>query len=180
MVASATATDLPARAARIELVVSDNDGVLTDGTVFVSEKGEELKQYNLRDGMGVELLRNAGVATAILTRETSLFARRRADKLKLPYCWLGVRDKHAHLAEILKETGLQMEQIAYIGDDVNDLAIIEAIAPFGLTCAPADATPRVREAVHMVCQQPGGRGAFREFAEWILSLRAAAQAGGSR
>lgn len=169
-----------ARAARIELVICDNDGVLTDGTVYYSERGEELKQYNLRDGMGVELLRNEGVKTAILTRESTQFARRRADKLKLPYCWLGVRDKHAHLEEITQETNLHMEQIAYIGDDVNDLAIIKAIAPLGLTAAPADAAPVVREAVHMVCKQPGGRGAFREFAEWILQLKAAANSGGNR
>jgi len=180
LVAATNSAELTARAQRIELVISDNDGVLTDGTVFVSEKGEEFKQFNLRDGMGVELLRNDGVKTAILTRESSLYAKRRAEKLKLPYCWLGVRDKHAHLADILTETGLQMEQIAYIGDDVNDLAIIEAISPFGLTAAPADARPVVTEAVHMVCKQPGGRGAFREFAEWILDLRTAAQVGESR
>ncbi len=173
-------TQLAARAARIELVISDNDGVLTDGTVFVSEKGEEFKQFNLRDGMGVELLRNDGVKTGILTRESSLYAQRRAEKLKLPYCWLGVRDKHAHLASILEQTGLQMEQIAYIGDDVNDLDIIKAIHPFGLTAAPADARPVVLETVHFVCQQPGGRGAFREYAEWILELRNAEQTGGSR
>jgi len=174
VVATPTQAEASARATRIELVICDNDGVLTDGTVYYSERGEELKQYNLRDGMGVELLRNDGVKTAILTRESTQFAQRRADKLKLPYCWLGVRDKHAHLKEITKQTNLNMEQFAYIGDDVNDLAIINAIAPLGLTAAPADASPRVREAVHMVCKQPGGRGAFREFAEWILQLRAAA------
>ncbi len=180
MVAAWALTDPAARAARIQLVISDNDGVLTDGTVFVSERGEEFKQFSLRDGMGVELLRNQGVKTAILTRETSAYATRRAEKLNLPYCWVGVRDKHAHLTHIMDETGLALEQIAYIGDDVNDLAIIEAIRPAGLTAAPADAMPRVKEAVHKVCVQPGGRGAFREFAEWILGLRAAEQPGGSR
>ena len=163
--------ELIARAKRVALVLADNDGVLTDGTVFVSEVGEELKQYSLRDGMGVERLRHAGVGTAIVTRESSAIVRRRAEKLQLPFVWEGVRDKREHLQKILVEARLGADQVAYIGDDVNDLGIIEAIAPAGLTAAPADAMPQVREAVHYVCEAPGGRGAFRDFAEWILRLR---------
>ena len=165
--------ELIARAKRIAMVLSDNDGVLTDNTVFVSEVGEELKQYSLRDGMGVERLRHAGVQTAIVTREKSAIVRRRAEKLQLPFVWEGVRDKREHLQKILVEARLGVDQLAYIGDDVNDLEIIEAIAPAGLTAAPADAFANVRGAVHYVCEAPGGRGAFRDFAEWILSLRTA-------
>lgn len=166
------ASELSARAKRIALVLADNDGVLTDGTVFVSEVGEELKQYSLRDGMGVERLRNAGVQTAIVTREKSAIVRRRAEKLQLPFVWEGVRDKREHLQKILVEARLGVDQLAYIGDDVNDLGILEAIAPAGLTAAPADAMSIVRDSVHYVCEAPGGRGAFRDFAEWILRLRA--------
>ena len=164
--------ELVARARRVALVLADNDGVLTDGTVFVSEVGEELKQYSLRDGMGVERLRNAGVQTAIVTREKSAIVRRRAEKLQLPFVWEGVRDKREHLQKILVEARLGVDQLAYIGDDVNDLGILEAIAPAGLTAAPADAMSIVRDSVHYVCEAPGGRGAFRDFAEWILRLRA--------
>jgi 3-deoxy-D-manno-octulosonate 8-phosphate phosphatase (KDO 8-P phosphatase) len=164
--------ELVARAKRLALVLSDNDGVLTDGTVFVSEVGEEYKQYSLRDGMGVERLRHAEISTAIVTREKNAIVRRRAEKLELPHVWQGVRDKREHLPKILVETRLGVDQIAYIGDDVNDLGIIEAIASAGLTGAPADAMPNVRESVHYVCEAPGGRGAFREFAEWLLRLRA--------
>ncbi len=163
--------ELRDRAKRIAMVLCDNDGVLTDGTVFVSEVGEEMKQYSLRDGMGVERLRNHEIQTAIVTREKNAIVRRRAEKLELPHVWQGIRDKREHLAKILVEARLDLEQIAYIGDDVNDLGIIDALGPVGLTAAPSDAMPQVREAVHYVCEAPGGRGAFRDFAEWILRLR---------
>jgi 3-deoxy-D-manno-octulosonate 8-phosphate phosphatase (KDO 8-P phosphatase) len=163
--------ELVARARRIAMVLADNDGVLTDGTVFVSEVGEEMKQYSLRDGMGVERLRHAEIATAIVTREKNAIVRRRAEKLELPHVWQGIRDKREHLPKILADARLGIEQLAYIGDDVNDLGIIEAIGPSGLTAAPADAMPQVKAAVHYVCEAPGGRGAFRDFAEWILRLR---------
>jgi 3-deoxy-D-manno-octulosonate 8-phosphate phosphatase (KDO 8-P phosphatase) len=163
--------ELAARAARIAMVITDNDGVLTDGRVYVSERGEEMKVYSVRDGMGVERLRLDRVATAILTRERPALIARRAAKLELPHLWTGVRDKRAHLPQILAETGLSVEQLAYVGDDVNDLEMIEAIGERGLVAAPGDAMPEVREAVHFVTHAHGGRGAFREVAEWLLRLR---------
>jgi 3-deoxy-D-manno-octulosonate 8-phosphate phosphatase (KDO 8-P phosphatase) len=172
--------ELVGRAARIALVLCDNDGVLTDGTVWVSGRGEEMMVYSRRDGMGVQRLRERGVATAIVTREQSAIVRRRAEKLELPHLWLGVRDKRAHLARVLAETGLRGDQLACIGDDVNDLDLIAAIGEAGLTAAPADAIPEVKRAVHYVCDAAGGRGAFREVAEWLLRLRDAAASGGDR
>jgi len=171
MVIALAAAEAAARAARIALVVSDNDGVMTDGTVYVSATGEDMKAYSVRDGMGVERLRDAGIATGILTREPPTLIARRAAKLELRYLWTAVRDKRAHLGPILEQTNLSLDRIAYIGDDLNDLEIIAAVGELGLTAAPADAMPRVREAVHHVCTAPGGRGAFREFAEWLLRLR---------
>ncbi len=168
MVIRLTEAEAARRAAAVKLVVCDNDGVLTDGTVFVSERGEELKQYSLRDGMGVERLRDKGVATGILTRERSAIVQRRAEKLMLPHVWIGVADKRAHLHRILEEARVAIGEVAYIGDDVNDLGIIDAIGEAGLTCAPADAMVEVQRAVHLVCRQPGGRGAFRELAEFIV------------
>jgi 3-deoxy-D-manno-octulosonate 8-phosphate phosphatase (KDO 8-P phosphatase) len=165
------------RAARVRLVVTDVDGVLTDAGVYYSERGEELKRFNVRDGMGVELLRARGVRTAFLSREASPSVRERARKLRLEHTWLGIADKRAHLDVVLRETGLTTAEIAYVGDDVNDLGIIEALDSDGLTAAPADATPAVARAVHHVLTARGGHGAFREFADWILTHAAERGAG---
>ncbi len=163
---------LRARAARIALVLTDSDGVLTDTGVFYSADGEVMKRFSIRDGMGVERLRNAGIETAILTGELSASVRRRAEKLEMRYLYLGIKDKAAHLETICTETGLSRDRLAFIGDDMNDLGIIRELTPLGLTGAPSDAIPAIaREVLHR-CRQPGGHGAFREFAEWILSLRA--------
>jgi 3-deoxy-D-manno-octulosonate 8-phosphate phosphatase (KDO 8-P phosphatase) len=164
------AVEIRARAARLRLVLTDNDGVLTDATVFVSERGEEFVRYSRRDGMGIERLRDEGLIVGIVTRERTEFAVRRAEKLKMK-CWTGALNKRAFLATILDETKLTIDQVAYIGDDINDLGILQVVGETGLTAAPADAMPEVKQAVHLVCQQRGGHGAFREFAEWILAHR---------
>jgi 3-deoxy-D-manno-octulosonate 8-phosphate phosphatase (KDO 8-P phosphatase) len=163
--------ELSARAARIALVLTDCDGVLTDGGVYYSDHGEALKRFSMRDGMGVERLRNAGIATGLITRERSAAVARRARKLGLERYYEGVLDKGQHLELIQRETRLADESLAYIGDDVNDLGLLERIGVLGLTAAPADAMPEVACAVHFRCRTGGGHGAFREFAEWILSLR---------
>jgi 3-deoxy-D-manno-octulosonate 8-phosphate phosphatase (KDO 8-P phosphatase) len=163
--------DAVRRAQRLAVVVTDNDGVLTDGIVYVSAEGEQLKAYSVRDGMGVERLRSQGITTGVLTRELPALIAPRAAKLEIRHLWTGVRDKHAFLARILHDTGVELDQIAYVGDDLNDLDLLEAIGECGLTAAPADAMPRVRDAVHYVCSATGGRGAFREVAEWLLHLR---------
>jgi 3-deoxy-D-manno-octulosonate 8-phosphate phosphatase (KDO 8-P phosphatase) len=162
------AADLATRLARVKLVICDNDGVLTDGRVYVSERGEELKAYSLRDGMGVERLRDAGITTSILTRESTNFVRRRAEKIGIRYVWQGVKDKRAALDRIMEETGVPANALAYMGDDVNDLEIMKVIAIEGVTAVPNDAMEQVRQVAHVICEQPGGRGAFREFAELIL------------
>jgi 3-deoxy-D-manno-octulosonate 8-phosphate phosphatase (KDO 8-P phosphatase) len=163
--------ELRARAARIKLVISDVDGVLTDAGVYYSARGEELKRFNVRDGMGVERLRNVGIATAFLTRESSPAVAARAQKLRLTHVYLGVQDKAAHLEVILQETGHSIAELAYIGDDVNDLGILESIGKFGLTAAPADAIPAVQSRAIHRCAATGGHGAFRDFAEWIIEQR---------
>jgi len=162
--------DAARRAIRLALVLTDNDGVLTDGTVYVGPTGEQMKVYSVRDGMGVERLRERGIAAGVLTREPPELIAPRAGKLGMTL-WAGVRDKHAALGRVLDQAGVGLDQIAYIGDDVNDLGVIEAISGVGLTAAPADAMPAVRDAVHYICEAPGGRGAFREVAEWLLRLR---------
>ncbi|UWX56765.1 HAD-IIIA family hydrolase [Chlorobaculum sp. MV4-Y] len=161
-----------ARASRIRLVLSDNDGVFTDNGVYYSERGEEFKRYSIRDGMGVERLREHGVETGIMTGEVSPSIVRRAQKLHIERLYLGVKDKQSRLADVLSDTGLSEAEIAYIGDDVNDIGIMNAIAPFGLVACPGDAMHLVEPCVHYRCTAQGGRGAFREYAEWLIALRA--------
>ena len=159
------------RARRLKLILTDSDGVLTDTGVYYSDAGEAFKRFSIRDGMGVELLRAAGIETAIITGEMSESVRRRAEKLNMPYLFRGIKDKRLHLPRILKETGCTLEEVGYIGDDVNDLGIIEEVNRSGLTAAPADAMPEIRRLVHYRTGARAGHGAFRDFAEWILKQR---------
>ena len=163
--------ELVRRALQIRLVLTDVDGVLTDTGVYYSARGAAMKRFSMRDGMGVALLREAGIATGFVTGERSRAVEHRARKLRLPWVFMGISDKAKHLRLILQQTRLCPDQLAYIGDDVNDLPLLEVIHGHGLTGAPADAVPRVARAVHRVCQASGGHGAFREFADWILELR---------
>ena len=163
--------EIMARAKKIKLVLTDNDGVLTDTGVYYSDAGEIMKRFSIRDGMGVERLRAIGIETGIITGELSGSVRTRADKLLIKHLYLGITDKAKKLDDILVETGLNRDEIAYIGDDYNDLEAINAITPFGLTAAPQDAMPKVIAAVTYHCKIKGGQGAFRDFAEWIIAHR---------
>ena len=163
------------RACRIKLVLSDCDGVLTDGGVYYSDMGETLKRFNIRDGMGVERLRIlAGIESGIVSGERSPSLRKRAEKLGMTECHLGAKDKAAMVQSILDRRGLTRQEVAYIGDDVNDLP---AFAMAGLSACPADAENEVKAAADVVLVRLGGQGAFREFAEiflprWVLRFEA--------
>src|ERR1700760_584068 len=136
---------LAAKLAQIKLLLTDCDGVLTDGGVYYGESGEELKKFDIRDGMGVERLRKiAGVTTGIVTGELSPSVVKRAEKLKITELHLGAKDKPAVLKEIVERLGLTSSEVAYIGDDSNDLQIMELV---GFTAAPADAISFVKEKV---------------------------------
>ena len=164
-----SAVDLRERALPIRLLLTDSDGVLTDNGVYYSAAGEEMKRFSIRDGMGVERLRVcAGVEVGIITGERSGAVQRRAEKLGITELHLGIRDKLAVLAEILERLGLTAEQVAYIGDDTNDVAVMQRV---GLAACPADATPFARAVAHYVCPSPGGHGAFRDFAELIIAAK---------
>jgi len=164
-------SEIRRRAARVRLVVTDCDGVLTDGGVYYGERGEELKRFSIRDGMGVERLAGAGIATGIMSGERSPSILRRAEKLGLEHVLLGVKDKQRELGRLLERTGLALDEVAVIGDDLNDLEVLLLAGRAGLTGAPADAMPAVLAAVHHRAAAPGGHGAFRDFAEWILTHR---------
>jgi 3-deoxy-D-manno-octulosonate 8-phosphate phosphatase (KDO 8-P phosphatase) len=161
--------ELLSKAARIKLLLTDCDGVLTDGGVYYSDMGEAMKKFNIRDGMGVERLRDiVQVETGIITGETSLSVTMRAAKLKIKELHLGTKDKPAVLKKIIEKKQLQPNDIAYIGDDVNDIAVMKMC---GLTACPADALPQVKEIANYICEKKGGEGAFREFAELIISAK---------
>jgi 3-deoxy-D-manno-octulosonate 8-phosphate phosphatase (KDO 8-P phosphatase) len=157
------------KASKVRLLVADCDGVLTDTGVYYSERGEELKRFSIRDGMGVERLSKfADVEVGIVTGERTGPVQRRAEKLHIAELHLGVKDKVAVLYHILERRGLRPEQVAYIGDDTND---VEAMKLAGLTACPADAMSFAREVADYVCQRRGGHGAFREFAELIIAAK---------
>lgn len=156
--------------ADIKLVLTDVDGVLTDGGMYYDAKGDSLKKFNTRDGMGMELLRQRGLRIGIITREQTDIVAQRARKLQVDLLVQNCRDKAAALTDILAHHNLTAAQVAYIGDDVNDLGIMARV---GFCGAPADAVAAVREKAHYICQVPGGRGCFREFAEEILKHSAA-------
>ncbi len=164
--------EAPRRARRNRLVLADCDGVLTDSGVFYGESGEVMKRFSIRDGMGVERLRLAGIESGILSGEVSPSISRRAQKLAIRHVLLGVKDKRAAIDTLCVETGLVLAELGYIGDDVNDLAVLDAVGAEGLTSAPCDAVPEVAARVHHVCRVPGGSGALRDFADWLLALRA--------
>jgi YrbI family 3-deoxy-D-manno-octulosonate 8-phosphate phosphatase len=157
------------KAGKIKILLTDCDGVLTDGGVYYSETGEAMKRFSMRDGMGVErLLKLVNVETGIITGENSEIVRRRVEKLMIKEYHPGITDKLFVLNEIIRNRNLQAEQIAYIGDDVNDLEIIHHV---GLSACPADAFSMIKEAAHLVMVNNGGHGAFREFAEFIIFIK---------
>ncbi len=150
----------------IKVVLTDCDGVLTDGGVYVGPDGELMKRFSIRDGMGVERLRDAGVVVGIVSGEQSPALAARAAKLRITELHLGVRDKLGMVDDLCRRLGVERAEIAYLGDDVND---VPAMAAVGLAGAPADALPQAREVADHVCAAPGGHGAFREFAELVLT-----------
>lgn len=153
---------------QVRLFASDVDGVLTDAGMYYSESGDEWKKFNTRDGMGIKLLQRAGLITALVTMERAKLVVRRAEKLAIPEVYLGVQDKLAVLRELAAKHGLTLRQVAYIGDDVNDLEALEAV---GFSAAPADGVPPILKAVDYVCRKKGGEGAVREVADLILLAR---------
>jgi YrbI family 3-deoxy-D-manno-octulosonate 8-phosphate phosphatase len=154
---------------KIKFVLTDNDGVLTDTGVYYSSKGEELKKYSIRDGMGVERLKKiCGIKTGIISGEKSKSLQRRAQKLEITELYLGVKDKMKSLKKILNKHKLTSENIAYIGDDVNDLEVLNSV---GFSACPKDAILEIRTVTDYICNNLGGHGAFREMAELIISIQ---------
>jgi len=152
----------------IKLLLTDCDGVLTDGGMYYSESGEESKRFSTLDGMAVALLHNAGIKFGIMTGENVRLVRRRAEKMGADFCLLGVQDKLEALLKLCTEQGVALEEVAYIGDDVNDLDVLKLV---GFPCCVPGGLLQVRQAARYITQCPGGQGAVREVAELILSAQ---------
>ncbi len=159
---------LTQRSRALKLILTDVDGVMTDGTVLLLPDGREAKSFHIRDGLAVVLAHHAGLRTGIVSGRSSESVARRAAELGMAVVRQGVRDKAAALAEILAEQEITAQEVAYAGDDINDLPVMNAVA---LSAAPADAPFEVRAAAFMILSTPGGRGCLREFIEAILRAR---------
>ncbi len=156
------------RARKIVLVLMDVDGTLTDGTLTVMPDGEELKTYHVRDGLGILLARMAGLDLGIISGKTSKGLEKRAERLRIIEAPPGGPGQAARPRGDPRAPGLAAEAVAYIGDDIGDLEVMKTV---GLAAAVADAHPEVKEHCQYICRTPGGRGAVREFLEFILKAQ---------
>ena len=152
----------------IKLVLTDVDGVLTDGGMYYSETGEFMKKFNTRDSMGMELLLNFNIKTVFVTRENSKIVKKRIKKIGIADLYSGIFDKKKLLPKILLKYDVQSTEIGYIGDDVNDIDIMKSV---GFSATPSDGNFQVKKISDYVCDVAGGKGAFREFADLIIKSK---------
>lgn len=153
---------------KIKLVVTDADGVLTDGGMYYSKDGEELKKFNTKDGMAVELLGKANIGTIIMTRENSKTVQQRGKKIKVLETIIGACEKEKLLDSICQRYKVSPDEIAYIGDDINDLLIMKRV---GVSCVPMDSVEIIKKAADYKCEKKGGEGVLREVSEIILLFK---------
>jgi 3-deoxy-D-manno-octulosonate 8-phosphate phosphatase (KDO 8-P phosphatase) len=153
---------------KIRLIATDVDGVLTDGGMYYSDSGHQMKKFNVWDGMGLALLRRAGLIVGIITTEQTKLVAERAKKLQITEVHQGIWDKLGVLQEMGQRYGVTLKEMAFIGDDINDL---EALKGVGFSASPANGRPEIRKIVHYVCNAKGGEGAVRELADMILQAQ---------
>ena len=164
-------TAAPGRPAQVELLVLDVDGVLTDGRLWFGPQGESLKVFHVRDGHGIKLLRDAGTEVANISGRSSPAVDARMRELGVRHVIQGAGDKQAALDALLATLGVPAERAACLVDDLPDLPMMRTV---GLAAAVADAHPEVLAAANHVTRLPGGRGAVREFCDWLLTQRGSA------
>lgn len=148
-----------------KLVLTDIDGVWTDGGMYYDQSGNEWKKFNTSDGAGVIFCRALGIPVGILTGEDTDIVTRRAEKLKVDFLYQGVRDKLSVAVELCERLGIGLGHVAYIGDDLNDLALMREA---GISGAPSSAPRYIQEAASIITKKGGGEGAFREFVETMI------------
>ena len=153
---------------KIKLVICDVDGVLTDGGMYYSKNGEIMKKFNTRDGMGVELLSKNHIRTIIITKENSEIVKQRGKKVKVLKTYTGISKKENLLDEICNENKVSLNNIAYIGDDINDLEIMKSV---GFSATPKNGIEKIKNISDYICESNGGEGVFREITDLIISFK---------
>ncbi|MFT4221621.1 KdsC family phosphatase [Dysgonomonas sp.] len=148
-----------------KLILTDIDGVWTDGGMYYDQLGNEWKKFHTYDSAGVLFAHRLGIPIGIVTGENTLIVKRRAEKLKIDYLYQGVKDKLDLVKDLVKDLNINLGSVAYIGDDINDLSLLGEV---GFSAAPANAPQYVKEKVVFVTNLRGGEGAFREFVEYII------------
>jgi len=165
---SAMDSALQERAGKILMLVLDVDGVLTDGKLYFDNTGNEMKAFNSRDGLGMKALQRCGIEVAVITGRKSAIVSQRMAQLDIRHVYQGCEDKLEAFTQLLETTGLNAEQVCYVGDDWVDLPVLLRA---GLAISVADADEHVKEHVHWVTQRNGGEGAVREICNLILSAQ---------
>lgn len=160
-------SELRSRLLQVKLLVLDVDGVLTDGGLYYTESGEELKRFNIKDGQGLKLLMQSGIEVAIITAKSSLSTLHRAKNLGIIHTYLGVDDKLSTLKNLCEKLSLALSEVAYVGDDINDLAVMQAV---GCPLTVADAISANQACALYVTKLPGGQGAVREICDILMQL----------
>lgn len=148
-----------------KLIFTDIDGVWTDGGMYYDQTGNEWKKFNTSDSVGVVYCKMLGIPVCILTGEDTDIVRRRAEKLKVDFLYQGVRNKLTTAAQLCETLNISLKEVAFIGDDINDLALIKAV---GVSGCPANAADYIKQEVTFVTDLEGGKGAFRNFVEIVL------------
>lgn len=161
-------TQLNEKLSKVKILVMDVDGTLTDSAMYYSPEGDMLKRFSTRDGMGITLLHKNGIKTAIITSENSPIVSARAKKLQIEHVFLGCRNKTEAFKELGESLGITCDEMAYMGDDVNDYHVLQLA---GTSACPSDATTAIRDICDYICTTKGGNGAVREFCELILKAQ---------
>lgn len=149
-----------------KLIITDIDGVWTDGGMYYDQRGNEWKKFNTSDSAGVLFCKKINIPVCIITGENTEIVKRRADKLKIEFLYQGINNKLQVAQDLCENLKISLSEVAYIGDDIGDIALLKAA---GFSAAPANASNYIKDIVHYVTKLKGGEGAFREFVEHILS-----------
>lgn len=157
--------EIRVKAAKINCIICDVDGVLTDGAIIYDNNGLELKRFNVKDGQIIKYLKNAGIKVGVITGRDSEVVRFRCNELKMDFHFHGVKDKDHVLNKVITENRFELDEIAFIGDDLNDLPILTQV---GLSATPADGHWAVKSNVDLVLDKVGGAGTLRELADLVL------------
>ncbi len=163
-----THPDIHERILPVAMLLLDVDGVLTDGSIVYSDSGEEIKSFNVRDGLGLRMLMDAGITVGIVTGRSSGALLKRCENLGIDLIYHGVKDKLAVLETLLREKGLSADAVAFAGDDLPDIRIMKAV---GFPVAVANADSLVKSTALYITDSPGGRGAVRDICELILKTK---------